>query len=94
MEAAPIATIAPTAMRLRRPSNEPPYATGAAFAVFDAVLLVLVAEAVPDALPLVESETRAVSVSSVVNEPVTPEVFVHELGRFELTPDTNLTAAH
>lgn len=92
MNAAPIATIAPNATRLRRPSIEPPYVAGAAFLVLEAVLLVVVAVPVLELLTLLE--TRAVSVASSTNEPVTPLVFVQELGMFELTPETNFTAAH
>jgi hypothetical protein len=90
---APIAIITPTVTRLIRPLADPPNWPGAALPVLEGVLLE-VPEAVSELLLLVVLSTRAVSLSSATKEPVTPLVLVQELGRFELTPDTNLTTAH
>lgn len=66
---------------------------GAAFLVLEVVLLLPVAVPVL-LLLLVEFPTSAVRAESETKEPVTPVEFTQVLGRFELTPETNLTAAH
>lgn len=62
--------------------------------VVDVAVLLVVEAVLVVVLLLLDSLTRAVSWASEVKEPVTPDVLVQELGRFELTPATNLTTAH